>query len=293
VSIIAPLTPVGGGAFAADRTEDGSSGAPFYVRDLTASRDASVGQLGSSSQVLQASVDPRSSVQRTVASSCPAPAAGSPPDPVAQACRLLTTDLIGGGPLVARVSDRPEGANDRLPSAYAGAVAFARLPAGSPNGQLRYAPAGSTSSQPLRGGPRGMGARGPVSIALRGTSVAYLWRWRPRSSATRTTLQIQGLGQPLRTVRSIDLTDGRFVGIQWVGAKLVYAVRRGSSSRLYRYDPSTRRTSIASAARNLASFTVSGKRLFYVTAGDRTVSSGRCPETGCRVYETAVPTFRR
>lgn len=261
-------------------------GMPYFVSSLRG-RDSSVSSLGFSSEVVQLSLDPRSSRQRVVASSC-SPAQ----DTAAPSCRLLTTELLGGSG-VQPVGDTPAGASDRLPSVYGAAVAFARFLPDRPVAQLRYLPAGAATSQPLRGGPRGVGSAAPTDVAARGSSIAYTWRWRPSIPRVRYTLQIQRLGQPLRTIRSVNSTDGRILGPVWVGTQLVYAVRTSGRVRLYRYDPTTRRTVQATGPANTATFTVSAGQLVYQSATAAQLSSGRCSEgAGCRVFQTSLPRFR-
>lgn len=273
---------------------NGPPGEPYYAKTVgrgPGGRAAALSTLGFSSQPLQVAIDPRSgTTNRAVYSVCPGGDRHGRP-----ICSLFAQPLVGGTGHGTPVTDTPEAGSDRFPSAYRGAVAFARSVSGRDLAELRYVGnEPGAASRRLAGGPRGSGEAGPTGVALRGSRVAYVWRWKPSSGPARDTLQIQVLdqGKP-NTVVSVSESSGRVIGPVWKGDHLLFAVRRVNGSRWYRYDPSTRRFGSASAPSNIVGFTIGGSALFWQTGTSGALRSGLCaPQGGCGVYSGGLPRFR-
>lgn len=252
-------------------------------------RDRSLGSLGASSLPFQISRDPRSKRKRLVYSQCATPHGSS-----LTTCAIVAQELqvpLGQPPFMAAISDRAAGMLDRLPSGYGGAAAFARSVPASMIDELRYTPAGSSTSRRLRGGPVGTGAARLTGVALRGSTVAYVWKRKVSASRLRYTLFTERIGQSRRTIVSLDSTRGRIIGPVWRGAGITFAVRRHGTSRLYDYAPRSRGFRSAPGPAKLATFAIGGANLLWQTASGRALSTGNCGARGCPLYRAALPTF--
>lgn len=281
-----------GSALISDRGAGGPAGHPYLARQMFSKNDRgdSIGALGFSSLPFQISLDPRSGSQKRVFySQCLTPESAS-----STTCAIVAQDLVGGAGQPVAVSDTTTGTQDRLPSAYGGAVAFARSVPGGSVDQLRYTASGSRTSQVVRGGPRGVGAARLTGIALRGSTIAFVWKWKPSSERTRYSLITQRVDQSSRrTVTSLDSMRGRIIGPVWRGSRVVFGVRKPGSSRFYDYDPSGRRFRSAAGPDGLASFAVASSTLLWQTATGGSLSSGVCGGSGCPLMRGGLPSFKR
>lgn len=253
-------------------------------------RDQSLGSLGASSRPFQISRDPRSNRKRLVYSQCATPRGSS-----LTTCAIVAQELqvpLGQPPFMAARSDPAAGMLDRLPSGYGGAAAFARSVPASMIDELRYTPAASSTSRRLRGGPAGTAAARLTGVALRGSTVAYVWKRKVSASRSRYTLFTERIGQSRRTIVSLDSTRGRIIGPVWHGARITFAVRRHGTSRLYDYAPRSRRFRSAPGPAKLATFAIGGANLLWQTASGRALSTGNCGARGCPLYRAALPTFK-
>lgn len=254
-------------------------------------RDWSLASLGASSLPFEITRDPRSNRKRLVYSQCATAHESS-----ATTCAIIAQELqvpVSQQPVFAAISDPAPGMLDRLPSGYAGAAAFARSIPGSTVDELRYTPSGSSTSQRLHGGPAGTGPARLMGVALRDSTVAYVWKHELTGSRTRYTLFTQRIGQSPRTILSLDSTRGRIIGPAWRGARLAFAVRRAGSSRLYDYAPASRTFRSARGPSRLATFAIGDSSLFWQTASGQTLSTGTCPSRGCPLLRGDLPTFQR
>lgn len=281
-----PPNAVGSSGFA---PAVGPPGEPYFAQ-LTGparGRSIAIASLDFSAQPIQFAFDARRVSQGAVVySRCPV--SGERGVPI---CQLYQQDLRGPARETVVTATPPE-ASDRLPSAYAGDVAFARFTPGRDVARVLLQRSAAPAPAVLRGGPRGTGEASPTGIALRGSSVAYVWRWRPRSGVTRFTLQLQRLGQPLRTIASMDSGDGRILGPVWKGPQLLFAIRSDGRSRFFSYDQTTRRFASAVGPRNLAAFAISGPRLYWQTARAADLRRGDC-SGGCPLLSGSLPRLSR
>jgi hypothetical protein len=259
------------------------------VRSLDG-RDQALGSVGASSLPFQISRDPRSDRKRLVYSQCV-----TSQGPSLTTCAILAQELqvpLGQPPFMAAMSDPAPGMLDRLPSAYGGAAAFARSTPTSMIDELRYTPAGSSTSQRLHGGPAGAGPARLIGVALRGTTVAYVWKRNVSASRSRYTLFTERVGQPRRRIVSLDSTRARIIGPVWHGARITFAVRRQGTSRLYDFAPGSQTFRSAPGPASLASFAIGGTNLLWQTASGSALSAGNCGARGCPLYRGALPRFR-
>lgn len=282
-------------AYVSYRSNDPVLAARPYSARVVRFRDAregSLSALGNSSLPFQISPDLRSGVRKRVAySQC-----GAAPGSQAVTCAILAQDLavpVGGTPHTAVVSDPAAGSLDRLPSIYAGAVAFARSSPGARAHELRYTPAGSSTSQRLHGGPLGSGRARVTGLALRGTTIAYVWKRNVASSRVRYTLFTERTGERRHVVVSLDADRGRIIGPVWRGGRVAFAVRRAGSSRLYDYAPGSGTFRSAPGPSMLATFSIGGASLFWQTASSRELSTDTCGPSGCYLYRGGIPAYTR
>jgi hypothetical protein len=268
-------------------TPPGHPYVPRVVRSRDDKADGSLAALGASSLPFELSLDPASGrLRRLVYSRCVTAGAVSAPT-----CAILSFDVNGSALAPRMVSDPAVGARDRLPSGYAGAAAFSRSSPGSRVDELRYVPAAGVASRRLRGGPRGVGAARLLGVALRGTTVAYVWRWKPSAARTRYALFTEAVGGPRRTVVALDSRHGRILGPAWRGARVAFAVRRHDSSRLYDYAGRSRTFRSASGPARLATFALAGRSLFWQTSDARRLNTASCGASGCPLFRAALPPF--
>jgi hypothetical protein len=298
IARVATLDPFGAdaqpAAYVSYKGITGSPGQLPYTARMVLSkndRDDSISALGSSILPFQISPDPLSGTRkRLVYSQCLTFEGTSTPT-----CAILAQDTVaaaGDTPRPAALSDPTAGVQDRLPSGYGGAAAFARSTPGSTTDEVRYTPAGSGVSRHLHGGPRGMGSAKVTGVALRGTTVAYVWTRKLAGSRTRYTLFTERVGQPRRTIVSLDSTRGRILGPVWHGARVAFAVRHAGTSRLYDYAPASQTFRSAAGPSMLAVFSIGGSNLLWVTAPDRTLSRGTCGASGCPLLRGGLPAFK-
>jgi hypothetical protein len=266
-------------------------GHPYFPRVIRNKHDKGGGSLdvlGDSSLPFELSLDPTSgSRKRLVYSRCVSAEAAGPPT-----CAILSFDVNGGASAPTPVSDPAVGVQDRLPSGYAGAAAFSRSSPGSRIDELRYVSAAGAASQRLRGGPQGAGAARLLGVSLRGTTVAYVWRWKPSATRTRYALFTEAVGGPRRTVIALDSTRGRIVGPSWHRDRVAFAVRRGDSTRLYDYATRSRSFRSAPGPARLGTFAIAGHGLFWQTAGAGALRTGNCGPSGCPLFRGGLPAFR-
>jgi hypothetical protein len=272
-------------AYVSDIASSAPPGQPFYARAVVSRNDHGddFDVIGWSSLPFQISWDPVSGRQtRLVYSQCAAPVGSSAPT-----CAILA--LPASEPPVV-LSDPPAGTQDRLPSGYGGAAAFARITAGAAD-ELRYVVRIGIGSQHVWAGPSSVEPARLLGVALRGATVASLWRTTPAAGRTRTTLVTERVGGPRRTIVSLDAGRGQIIGPFWRGARLVFAVRRGASARLYDYAPRNRAFRSAAGPTQLASFAIGEHWLFWQTASGRALRTGTCSPPGCSLFKALLPSF--
>lgn len=274
---------------------NGLPGQPYTLRTAgvgSLANDSSVGFSPFSSLPIETAIDPRSTVGRMlVYSQCQADATSG-----VVTCGLLAHDLAPRSPVLlpsVGVTEVVPGARDRLPSTYGNATVFVRTLPGSSSGQLRLASSFGAPSVQLSGGPAGKGASTASGTALRGTSVAHVWRWTDTSGTRRSALRLQRIEASPKTVLSMPSTRGVLVGPSWQGSRLIFAVRRRSgASTWYRYDPSTRRYQSAPGPRNIGSIAATNTFVYWQTAGPSALRTGICSRPGCAL-EAASLVFHR
>jgi hypothetical protein len=278
-------------AYVGDRavttTPPGQPYVPRVVRSKHDKGGGSLAALGASSLPFELSLDPVSGrLKRLVYSTCVTAYAARGPT-----CAILSFGVNGSALAPTRVSDPPAEAQDRLPSGYAGAAAFSRSSPGSRVDELRYVPAAGGRSRRLRGGPHGAGAARLLGVALRGTTVAYVWRWQPTTTDSRYGVFTESVGGARRTVVTLDAPRGRILGPVWRGERVVFAVRRGDATRLYDFATRSRSLRSAQGPPRLATFAIAGRSLFWQAAAADALNSGNCGPSGCPLLRDTLPGF--
>ncbi len=248
-------------------------------------------QFGTSTRPVQGSVDPRSGSRiDLVASLCPLQVERGTPR-----CELRRVDIVGGSGKPEVVEQPPADAADRLPSIYAGAIAFARTAASGNKTQLRYKASRDAPSVAVPGGPKGRSYSNvrATAVALRGKRLAYVWEWTTEAGQRRSLLQVKTIGGGVRKIASLPLFRGRVTGLAWRGSSVVFGVRFKRSARLYSYSMTTGRYTAAPAAANLTGFAIAGSdRLIEQFGPTSALDNGLCPGSGCSMRARAFPTFR-
>lgn len=289
LAVIGPLSADGQpSAFVSDKSTSGPANHPYYARRIMSRNDRGdqLASLGFSSLPFQISRDPRTSM--LVYSQCVVATGGS-----ASTCAILRQPLVGATGRPIPVSQPDVGVRDRLPAAYGGGVAFSRTAPGSEADVLLYTGAGGTSPKQLPVGPRGHGRAEALGVALRGTQVAYIWRWNTSTGRRYALRTVSVSGDKARTVLTLPSSRGRLIGPVFSGRRIMFVLRRGLKSRLYEYDLSGRIFRSAGIADRVGAFTTAGKQLFWQTASSASIDSGSCGSAKCTLVRGRLPAMRR
>jgi hypothetical protein len=184
---------------------------------------------------------------------------------------------------------------DRLPSIYAGVVAWVHSDDGYPASRIFYRPSPTPGlNGGVSGAPKGIGEATATGLALRQTRLAYVWRWISEPGIRLNGLFIQSLTAYRPTVlASYSTRVARIVGPAWTGSKLMWLVRRKHGSRWYRWSPRTHRYEAAVALNDIASFAVSASNRLFWQRAPRTAEIGDPCPAGCPVYSGPLPRFHR
>ncbi|MCW3039604.1 MAG: hypothetical protein JWM31_1509 [Solirubrobacterales bacterium] len=216
VNVLAPLSPdpsndsavlttalVGAGGFTGEPYQGVILGDTVRTSDLLPAV--------SSAEPTDLAADPASgSARQLVWSHCPGDDAhGSPTCP-------LQTSTQGSSPVA--MEETPAGRQDRMPAIYRGAVAFARRSVQHPD-QLHFLAADSDRSVHLHGATGRWGAARISGLALRGRTLAYVWRTQPPAGKGADVLQLQRVGGRPETVLTIPATGGHLIGPTWDGGQ--------------------------------------------------------------------------
>jgi hypothetical protein len=194
----------------------------------------------------------------------------------------------GGKPIP--IGDTPPSNEDRMPAIDGGRIVFVRQ-----STQLRVLEGDKRTSRRLHGGPVRVAATyGATGVALRGSHVAYSWEWQRSDLSTRNGVFIEAIGGRRRSVVALPTKRGRVIGPVWDGGRVLFAIRRSSSSRWYSYDPTRHRFRSAPAPRTLAGFALNGDgTLFWQLANRKSFESGLCqPAKSCPIIHGRLPRLK-